>query len=562
MKIKYEDLIVKNRVILKKGRFFLPDTGVFLLKGDNGTGKTMLLNYLHLETDSSTVLVSQFDEIILDLSILENISMSTDKEEHIAVKRFLCENGLEHILKLNPATVSGGERRLICFLRGIFSGAEIILLDEPTNDLDYLVTEKIIKIIEQFSKTRFFLIATHDNRFDKIETGTLSIKCGEVCCVLEQDSISSPTVSLNVSRKPIKNNVEIAKKMWKNRLVFTLLSIVLCILSNFLILTATPPDVDVNEDIPAKQINVFLSVSQTGGFWVNRGAISLELAKKLGNNLWRNSELPTYERGNYNKADYYNLLMEDSENYTVYPLEFYIPEERQYVYTLDEYLENKKIEKSGGIYVKLPKEIYIPNYSLNGTSIAFNYEDFEEAVQDIRKKYSNAHPTYYTVVLNSDYAYDRFLNDMIKENSSPHIYICSGETVELSKQLSEIITYKAAFQSMLIYSALFLLVELLFLLLYFKVRSRNIRTMINYGFDIPTIKRILVQKNDKLFLRLFFLLALFISTYYMVLRSGDFIAAKYLPAVAVALYIYMGYLLEKFVFNVSFRYVSSWKYRS
>lgn len=560
MKLECKDIVIKNKTILKNSSVDLPDVGVFLLKGENGAGKTLLLNYLHLETDNNTVLVSQFDEIISDLSILENISMSTDKKDHIVIENFLVEYELDYLLRLNPASTSGGERRLICFLRGIFSNAKIILLDEPSNDLDYLITNKIIKIIDELSKSKLFIIATHDNRFDIIKNGVLSIKSCELS--FKSNGLYNPkTATKTFLFSNRTNDLTIIKGVWKNKLVFSLLSIVLIFLSNYSICMTKVAEPIINEDISTNQVNVFLSVSQNGGTLFNNGALPMEFAKKINtSNLWGHSDI---SRNDEDKSQIvYDLHIPQSDNYIAYPIEFFVPNEREYIFTFDVYAKKINIKNMDEYHIRLPELMYIPNYATDGNAIDFNPSDFQTAVQSIIKDYPDAQPVFYSVILNPGYSYKDFISDVFNHNNNPHIYIFGKNTIEISNQLSEINTYKSTFENMIVYSSIFLFVELMFLLIYIKVKSKNIRTIINYGFAVDSIKKSLIKSNNKVILRILFILLLLGTTFFIAILPDKFIVAKYFPILSVILFIYIGYLLEKIILKICFNHISNWKYRN
>jgi len=88
MILRYEDIYVKHKLLLKKNTIALPDAGVYLLLGDNGSGKTLLLNRIHAQDIYDTVLVAQESEVIPSLSVKENISMVIDSDENDTVDEF------------------------------------------------------------------------------------------------------------------------------------------------------------------------------------------------------------------------------------------------------------------------------------------------------------------------------------------------------------------------------------------------------------------------------------------------------------------------------------------
>lgn len=58
--------------------------------------------------------------------------------------------------------LSGGERRRIGLVRAIASGRPLLLLDEPTADLDAKTASQIIALLEDVARTRLVIAAAHD----------------------------------------------------------------------------------------------------------------------------------------------------------------------------------------------------------------------------------------------------------------------------------------------------------------------------------------------------------------------------------------------------------------
>ena len=75
--------------------------------------------------------------------------------------------------ELDPDEMSGGEKKRVSIARALFNDSEIIILDEPTSDLDPENKEIINKIIfDMKDKTR--IVVTHDwnekylGKFDRL----------------------------------------------------------------------------------------------------------------------------------------------------------------------------------------------------------------------------------------------------------------------------------------------------------------------------------------------------------------------------------------------------------
>ncbi|HEY9096218.1 MAG TPA: ATP-binding cassette domain-containing protein, partial [Hydrogenophaga sp.] len=159
------------------------------LIGPNGAGKTTLLKIIlgELEADSGTVrrgskqTVAYFDQmrdqIDLDATLEDFISPGSEWIE-IGSKRTHVKSYLSDFL-FSPAranapvrTLSGGERNRLLLARLFARPANVLVLDEPTNDLDIDTLELLEDLLQQYDGTVF--LVSHDRRFlDNVVTSTI-----------------------------------------------------------------------------------------------------------------------------------------------------------------------------------------------------------------------------------------------------------------------------------------------------------------------------------------------------------------------------------------------------
>ncbi|MDP0563424.1 MAG: ATP-binding cassette domain-containing protein [Candidatus Endonucleobacter sp. (ex Gigantidas childressi)] len=185
----YDDQLVIDRLNLKIIR---GDKIGFI--GANGAGKSTLLNILleHIEPDSGTVQfgtkleVAYFDQLRnqldLEKTVIDNVA---EGRESITVN-----GGSRHVIsylgdflfpphrcRVPVKALSGGERNRLLLARLFSKPANLLVLDEPTNDLDVETLELLESLLVDFKGT--LLLVSHDRAFlDNVVSSTLVFKMG------------------------------------------------------------------------------------------------------------------------------------------------------------------------------------------------------------------------------------------------------------------------------------------------------------------------------------------------------------------------------------------------
>ncbi len=172
--------------------FQLPRGGIVGVVGPNGAGKTTLMNLITgKETpDSGTLTVGDTvelsyvdqgrDDLDADKTVFENISGGAEELDLGGVmvnSRAYCSgfNFKGHEQQRLVGTLSGGERNRVHLARLLKSGANLIILDEPTNDLDVDTLRALEDALIDFGGC--LVVVSHDRWFlDRICTHTLAFE--------------------------------------------------------------------------------------------------------------------------------------------------------------------------------------------------------------------------------------------------------------------------------------------------------------------------------------------------------------------------------------------------
>ncbi len=181
-----------DRLLFENMSFLLPPGGIVGVIGPNGAGKTTLFRMItgHETPDAGTLKIGETvslayvdqsrESLDPEKSIWEVISNGNEKiplgnaevNSRAYVARFNF-SGADQQKKV--AMLSGGERNrvhLACMLK---QGANVILLDEPTNDLDVNTMRALEEALESFAGCA--VVISHDRWFlDRIATHILAFE--------------------------------------------------------------------------------------------------------------------------------------------------------------------------------------------------------------------------------------------------------------------------------------------------------------------------------------------------------------------------------------------------
>ncbi len=159
------------------------------LIGPNGAGKTTLLKLIlgELQPDGgkirqgSKLEVAYFDQmrstLNLDATLADTISPGSEWVEFAGQRKHVMSYLNDFLFSPERAnspvrTLSGGERNRVLLARLFALPANVLVLDEPTNDLDIDTLELLEELLQAYKGTVF--LVSHDRRFlDNVVTSTI-----------------------------------------------------------------------------------------------------------------------------------------------------------------------------------------------------------------------------------------------------------------------------------------------------------------------------------------------------------------------------------------------------
>lgn len=182
----------KNEV-LKDVNLTVNENDYIAIVGASGAGKSTLLNvilgFLNYDKGSVQVFskeVKDFtDQEISDfrskkisfvpqdlivfpaLTVKENLEMKADISgvDDFDYEKFIKKYDMEELLNLNNAkNLSGGEIKKLMILRALINEPELLILDEPTANLDEEYVDKFLDLLDELNKKMTIICVTHDSR--------------------------------------------------------------------------------------------------------------------------------------------------------------------------------------------------------------------------------------------------------------------------------------------------------------------------------------------------------------------------------------------------------------
>ncbi len=172
----------------------IADGEFVVLTGERGSGKTTLIKMLlkEIEPQKGKIIVDGQDlsaiprsripyyrrgigVIFQDFKLIQNKSVydnlvtailatgGSHKEAEQKIVNVLTMLGIDSLHKRYPKEMSGGEQQKVCLARAIINNPKILLVDEPTGNLDPTSSQEIVKLLEVVNGQGITVVmATHD----------------------------------------------------------------------------------------------------------------------------------------------------------------------------------------------------------------------------------------------------------------------------------------------------------------------------------------------------------------------------------------------------------------
>ena len=180
------------------------DSGDFItLIGPNGAGKSMLLKTLLglIKPDSGRVIRKDGLRIgfvpeslnidpTLPLSVKRFLTLNANKDE--LDDEIIAETNITDLLDRQMTNLSGGERQRVLLARALHAHPEILILDEPAQNLDMSGQLKLYALMEKIFELRKIAILMVSHDLHLVMSSTQKVVClyEHICCSGEPQAVA------------------------------------------------------------------------------------------------------------------------------------------------------------------------------------------------------------------------------------------------------------------------------------------------------------------------------------------------------------------------------------
>jgi len=191
IEVKNLSFAYRKDLVLKDINFTLQEGDFFAITGPNGGGKSTLIKLIlgllkplkgsvklnNLKkvdigyVPQNTNVNLEFPITVLDVVMMGNGEKHKSKKffnigyssfEIECAKHSLSKVGMEGFLDNKISDLSGGQRQRVMIARAICSHPKLLVLDEPTSNIDVNGQKEIYKLLKELNKEITILVITHD----------------------------------------------------------------------------------------------------------------------------------------------------------------------------------------------------------------------------------------------------------------------------------------------------------------------------------------------------------------------------------------------------------------
>ena len=226
---------------------------IYILKGKSGSGKTTLLNLIsgldfeysgNIYINDQDLKQMKKDDLInyhnsigymrqncllyRNVTVLDNLLLIENNKNKIIE---LCKQfNILDIINKYPYEISGGERERVSLIRALLNDNNILLLDEPSANLDKDNSKNFVKYLEKIDiSNKIIIISTHEDLYDDIANVIVNINYGKIT-IIKNKEVKKGQLKIKkyIGKKDIFKGLKLVKKQ---NIIFNIFAVVFLLAS-------------------------------------------------------------------------------------------------------------------------------------------------------------------------------------------------------------------------------------------------------------------------------------------------------------------------------------------
>jgi len=230
MKITNALISAKNVSVLKHQKSILENIDIQINKNDfitiigpNGAGKTMLLKCLMGFYKPTSGIIERKEKLKIgympqSISVINTMPMTvkdfiTVRKEYddISLNKVITEVNISEIVNKQLSVLSGGEMQRVLLARSLLNNPDLLILDEPAQNLDISGQLNFYKLIQEIYSKRnvSILMVSHDFHLVMVSTKKVLCLYKHICCSGAPQQIAKDPEFLSMFGKDMANMMSI-----------------------------------------------------------------------------------------------------------------------------------------------------------------------------------------------------------------------------------------------------------------------------------------------------------------------------------------------------------------
>lgn len=230
MKLTNALISAKNVSVLKNQKSILENIDIQINKkdfitiiGPNGAGKTMLLKCLMGFYKPTSGMIERKEKLKIgympqSIHVINTMPMTVKgfitvkkKYDDVSLHKVITEVNLGEIVNKQLSVLSGGEMQRVLLARSLLNNPDLLILDEPAQNLDISGQLNFYKLIQEIYSKRdiSILMISHDLHLVMVSTKKVLCLYKHICCSGAPQQIAKDPEFLSMFGKDMANMMSI-----------------------------------------------------------------------------------------------------------------------------------------------------------------------------------------------------------------------------------------------------------------------------------------------------------------------------------------------------------------